>query len=227
MLLLYEEEVGKTDITAFAILAGVPFAIIMCLCGIALWRLLKLEPNWSYELLEKWSMFYGNVNSLDLLKKCLLAVVIPWYFLASTFIKEKQENRKLHKLFTRVRFAAPFYVWIGLLLLRVRFTNVDHIAWAVFIFFLVQGSMLRRRIRRRLNIEGNVFEDTALMVIYPLTCVQMYEQLHPQIPKNTQINGASTNGGFHFADVQELHQRTSMSQRSVIMPPEDVVFVDA
>lgn len=198
----------------------------MCLCGVALWRLLKLEPNWSYELLEKWSMFYGNVNSLDLLKKCLLAVVIPWYFLASTFIKEKQENRKLHKHFTHVRFALPFYLWIGLLFLRIEFTNVDHVAWAFFVFFLVQGSTLRRRIRRRLNIEGNVFEDTALMVIYPLTSVQMYEQLHPQITKNTHMNGAITNGGFDLADLRELDQRGPINVQSMTMPVE-VAFVDA
>jgi PLAC8 family. len=222
MFLMYEKTVGKSEITVFAILAGVPFAIVMCLCGIALWRLLKLEPNWSYELLVKWSIFYGNVNSLDLLKKCLLAVVFPWYFLACTFIKEKQETRKLHQIFTRIRFALPFYLWIGLLFLRISFNNLDHIAWAVFVFFLVQGSTLRRRIRRRLNIEGNLFEDTALMMIYPLTCIQMYEQLHPQITKSTCIHGASANGGFDLEDLRELNQRSSMNQRSVITPVQEV-----
>jgi len=198
----------------------------MCLCAIALWRLLKHEPNWHYELLPKWSMFYGKVNSLDLLKKNLLAVVIPWYFLACTFIKEKGERRTLHKVFTRARFAMPFYLWLLLLFLRIEFRNMDHVGWALFVFFLVQGSMLRRRIRLRLKIEGNVFEDTALMVLYPLTCVQMYEQLHPEAT-HVDINGTA-NGGFNLKD-RDMDDRGNaqggdQDTRSEI---EDDNFVDA
>ena len=38
VLIIYEENVGRSNVTVFAILAGVPFAILMCFCGVALWR---------------------------------------------------------------------------------------------------------------------------------------------------------------------------------------------
>ena len=172
----------------------------MCLCGIALWRLLKHEPNWAYEKLKKWETFYGKF-SWDLIKKYALAVVIPWYFLEWTFAEERNKRSVMRRAFTCIRFAVPFYLWIILLLLRTAFTNVDHVAWAVFVLFLVQGSMLRRRIRRRLDIEGNAFEDVALMVVYPITCVQMYEQLHiEKNPKHQNPQTGAANRGFNMED---------------------------
>ena len=38
VMVIYEKDVGRTEINVFVILAGVPFAILMCFCGVALWR---------------------------------------------------------------------------------------------------------------------------------------------------------------------------------------------
>lgn len=37
-LIVYTEFTDRADVNAFAILAGLPFAVLMCFCAISLWR---------------------------------------------------------------------------------------------------------------------------------------------------------------------------------------------
>ena len=72
-------------------------------------------------------------------------------------------------------------MWVFLLLLRVKYEYVNNIGWALFIGFVVLAGRLRMDMRRNYKINGNVFEDVALMVFYPLTVVQMIEQVSDRL----------------------------------------------
>ena len=143
-------------------------------------RLLKLEPYWSYDRLTKWRMLYGNINSLRLLKLFFLSLVCPSYSLGQIAIRQRNITKRSSKtkiIATYFIYTFLFYMWVFLLLLRVKYEYVNNIGWALFIGFVVLAGRLRMDMRRNYKINGNVFEDVALMVFYPLTVVQMIEQV--------------------------------------------------
>ncbi|XP_066913001.1 glycine betaine transporter OpuD-like isoform X1 [Clytia hemisphaerica] len=202
-LIVYTEFTDRADVNAFAILAGLPFAVLMCFCAISLWRLLKMEPYWFYNEIAHWEMIYGHIDDIQILKKVLLAIVAPWYYLGQMAIKlslnhhgDKNGNHvgeghppvsaqttgspplsNQKRFFAYFKFAFPFYLWIVLLLLQIRYQNINSVGWAVFVGFLVLSSRIRTALRRQYRIQGNVFEDIAIMAIFPLTVVQMYRQV--------------------------------------------------
>ena len=38
VLLIYEENVGRSEVSSFVIIAGLPFALLLCFCAISIWR---------------------------------------------------------------------------------------------------------------------------------------------------------------------------------------------
>lgn len=129
----------------------------------------------------KWKMLYGNINSFRLLKLFFLVLICPSYWLGQISIKhwnrEHQAQKRSKIITTCFFYTFPFYMWILLLLLRVKYEYVNNIGWALFIGFVVLAGRLRTKVRQHYEINGNSFEDVALMVIYPLTIVQMLEQV--------------------------------------------------
>ena len=143
-------------------------------------RLLKLEPYWSYDRLKKWRMLYGNINSLRLLKLFFLSLICPSYSLGQIAIRQRNITKissKTKIIATYFIYTFLFYMWVFLLLLRFKYEYVNNIGWALFIGFVVLAGRLRMNVRRCYDINGNAFEDVALMVFYPLTVVQMIEQV--------------------------------------------------
>eukprot|EP00111_Clytia_hemisphaerica_P019325 TCONS_00057053-protein len=202
VLLIYEERVGRAEITGFTILAGLPFAILLCLSAVALWRLLKLEPNWSYDKLNHWAMIYGNINSIQRLKNVSIATIAPWYFLGNIANNERRMKSRAKRVFKYVKYAIPFYLCIILLFLRLRFLYINNLGWAFFIGFVTMTSQLRTKLRHRDGIQGNVIEDIVICVIYPLTVIQIHEQAkrseerisNPYVAQNRTTSTRQHNG---------------------------------
>ena len=150
---------------------------MLCSTSYLISRLLKQEPYWSYDRLIKWKMLYGNINSLRLLKVFLSALICPSYWLGKIAIKHKNLQNRGKIITTYFLYTFLFYMWLLLLLLRIKYEYVNNIGWALFIGFIVLAGRLRTNLRRYYEINGNVLEDVALMVIYPLTVIQMLEQV--------------------------------------------------
>ena len=107
----------------------------------------------------------------------MISTIAPWIFLGQIAAKEKQYLSKTKRLFTYAQFAVPFYLWTLCLFLRIKYKYIDNIGWAIFIGFVVLASRLRTRLRRKHIIVGNIIEDAALVAIFPITVVQMHEQV--------------------------------------------------
>ena len=135
-------------------------------------------------------MIYGNINSLQLLKNVLIASIAPWYFLGKIANNEGKITSHTKRIFKYVQYALPFYLCIVLLFLRLRFLYVNNLGWAFFIGFVTMASRLRTKLRHRDEIQGNVIEDVVICVIYPLTVVQMYQQVGYNL--SYSVNSVST-----------------------------------
>ena len=122
-------------------------------------------------------MLYGNINSLRILKVFLLAFICPSYLLGQMAVKHKNIGNRAKIISTYCLYTILFFLWIFLLLLRIKYEYANNIGWAFFIGFVVASGRLRTSLRRAYNINGNAIEDVAIMVIYPLTVVQMHEQV--------------------------------------------------
>ncbi|XP_066935944.1 trimethylamine transporter-like [Clytia hemisphaerica] len=217
ILLIYEEKVGRSEVSSFVILAGLPFALLLCFSAISIWRLLKLEPYWRYDTVKHWRMLYGNIKSGRLLKDVLIATLAPWYYLGQIAIREgkktKEADQHPNKFFKYFQFVLPFYLWIFLLFLHIGFNYVNYIGWTFFIGFVILASRLRTGLRHRHGIQGNVIEDIAILVIYPFTVVQMNEQIAVresnrgqgapnQAYEETNVNDAGSEGNV-FPEIEE------------------------
>ena len=135
----------------------------------------------NYDDRRRWVMLYGNINSLGLLKLFFLALICPGYWLGQISINwnpvQQVQRNRVEIIAKYFLYTFLFYMWILLLLLRFKYEYVNNIGWALFIGFVVLAGRLRTKVRQHYEINGNSFEDVALMVIYPLTIVQMLEQV--------------------------------------------------
>ena len=105
--------------------------------------------EWQYGLQTQWKMLYGNINSLKLVWNVLLALPCPWYFLGKIVIRNKNIRRNSKKIFTYLKFAIPFYLWIASVLTKIKFNNIDNIGWGFLTGLIIYASLLRSDVRRK------------------------------------------------------------------------------
>ena len=177
-LLYYGSTSNLDPQKAFTVISGLPMTFVLDFCCISLWRVLNKELEWNVEQDLDWNMYFGNINSIDLLKKVTFSVFCPWYYLGEIVIKQNQYRRMKYKLFAYLQFAIPFYLWIILLIPQFEVRNIDKFGWVCLLVFFAYTSTFRKVIREEYKIEGNFIEDFFVMMIYPFTIVQMYVQIN-------------------------------------------------
>jgi len=106
------------------------------------------------------------------------ALLVPWSLMGqiSTKLVEKTE-----KGFVYVDYVIPFVLfnsWIVFLFMNIGLTNFDKIGWSLLVIFLCYCATIRKQIRERYEIEGSIVGDILMMIMYPTTIMQMYQQVN-------------------------------------------------
>eukprot|EP00112_Aurelia_sp_Birch-Aquarium-sp1_P019540 Seg4846.3 transcript_id=Seg4846.3/GoldUCD/mRNA.D3Y31 product="hypothetical protein" protein_id=Seg4846.3/GoldUCD/D3Y31 len=60
---------------------------------------------------------------------------------------------------------------------EVTVEGISYVGWTVFLVFVVYGAGIRINMREKYKIDGNMVEDFfAMLLLYPLATVQMWDQ---------------------------------------------------
>jgi choline-glycine betaine transporter len=159
-------------VLAAAVASGLPFAPILSLLCVSLWRIFKSE--------------YGDVNDnekefhaglLEIIdnpstrncQRILLAIVAPWW----------PAGRAAGKLYNKhpwrymLIMAVLFYTWFLLIMLYHVEENLMFVGWAVLCGFFAYVVGIRSSIRQFSGIQGNLVEDALTMLVYFLAVDQL------------------------------------------------------
>lgn len=159
-------------VLAAAVASGLPFAPILSLLCVALWRILKSEhgeitgneKDFHVEMFE----VFDN-PSIRNLKRVLLALVAPWWYAGHA------AGKLYHKHPWRYMLIGAVLYYTGFLL--VFLSPVDetlmYIGWAVVCSFFAYVVGIRSLIRQYSAIPGNLAEDALTMLVFFLTVIQM------------------------------------------------------
>lgn len=180
---------GSANMSSIVIIAACPFLLLYNCSCYALCKVLSKEENWKIpdcNFETDWCMRFGHISDMAQLKKVLLAIVAPWYFVGNIALYHRRRESLPGKIFTYSQFAAPFYLWVIFLFLRIGFHNVDKIGWVFFIAFIAYSVQYRKNLREKSDICGNQAEDFLVLLIYPLAVVQMNEEIvEKKVPPNS------------------------------------------
>uniref|UniRef100_A0A7M5VCE0 BCCT family transporter n=1 Tax=Clytia hemisphaerica TaxID=252671 RepID=A0A7M5VCE0_9CNID len=169
---------------AVSIAAGLPFTIILNFACISLWRAMKMEYGDIKEEADGWkSSLLTPIDSIKGVKKIILNLFFPWYTLSKAVVKldslSSSGNRSKSKesFISCASLCFMFNGWIILLVLEFYLQNISYVGWSLFVFFLVHATKIRIQIREFYHLEGTLYEDFLITLLYPFTCVQIENQL--------------------------------------------------
>lgn len=149
---------GKNALTALqtaAIIAGLPYTVVMNFICVALWRAVKEDVGDYDPKNAQFTMGIFDIDSLKRFWKMLVAIVAPWYSLGKTAAKLYKGKSVGYMLF----MGTFFNMWIALLAVEVKVKGISHVAWALFIVFVGYAASLRINAREKYEIDGNMAED--------------------------------------------------------------------
>lgn len=163
-------------VLAAAVASGLPFAPVLFLLCVSLWRILKQEygdvqPNSEKEFHAGLLEVLEN-PSWRHLQRIFVGTVAPWW----------PGGRAAGKLYNKhpwrymVIMAACFYTWFLLIMLSYVEAvehNLSYVGWAVLCGFFAYVVVIKSSIRKASGIQGNLAEDTLTMLVYFLTVDQM------------------------------------------------------
>ena len=149
---------GKNALTALqtaAIIAGLPYTVVMNFLCVAVWRAVKEEAGDYDPKQSQFTMGIFDIDSLKRLRKMLASIFVPWYFLGKTSAKLYKGKPAFYMIF----LGLIFNLWIAFLAVEVEVKGISHVAWALFIVFVGYAACLRINIRETFEINGNMAED--------------------------------------------------------------------
>eukprot|EP00794_Sanderia_malayensis_P003750 gene3750-4272_t len=187
-----------------AISAGLPCTVVLNFMCVALWRAVKEEVG---EYDPKNAEFTKSIFDIDCAKKVwqmLLSIIAPWWYMGKAGAKIYRGA----KVYYMSIVAALFYTWAILMVVEVKVDGISYVAWAIFCLFIAYGTALRINLRSKYKIEGNMAEDFfAVLLLYPLACVQMYDQT-----KNGKMQ-YSCNNSIELNPTERIKEETLLNNR--------------
>jgi len=167
---------GKSALTALqtaAIIAGLPYTVVMNFLCVAIWRAVKEDVGDYDPKNAQFTMSIFDIDSAKRFRKMITATIAPWYHLGKTSAKLHNGSSTGHMIF----LGLIFNLWIALLAVEVEVKGISHVAWALFIVFVGYAACLRINVREKFEIDGNMAEDFfSVLLLYPLATVQMEDQ---------------------------------------------------
>jgi len=178
---------------------GLPVTVVLNFCCVALWRVLKDEPGWQLDLYGIWEDAFKKYELGKNSTLFIQALLVPWFLMGqiSTKLVEKTEKGTVY-----VDYVIPFVLfnsWIVFLFMSIGLTNFDKIGWSLLVIFLSYCATIRKQIRERYEIEGGIVGDILMMVIYPTTIMQMYQQVN--IPTHVKKCEGINNDVLELGDI--------------------------
>mmetsp|Transcript_1044 Transcript_1044/g.1754 ORF Transcript_1044/g.1754 Transcript_1044/m.1754 type:complete len:836 (+) Transcript_1044:578-3085(+) len=216
---------GKSDalsaLQAAAIIAGLPFTVLLCSICICLYRFIKMdeEPE-KYRSLNAFKLHFGGgvLNYFDLFwsfgglftheersfikvpdaqthLETLRAFVCPGWstYIVMSRVFHKKKNMPVNILFTAF-VQLFFFGWIGLFASVVARPGIEAFGWLCFFNQGFLLAILRSQIRSKYNILGNLGEDIgASLLAYYQVLAQMVIQTENY--EGDESSAKSTSGG--------------------------------
>ena len=149
---------GKQALDALqtaAIVSGLPYTVVMNFLCVAVWRAVKEEAG-DYDPKDaQFTMGIFDIDSLDRLRKMIVSIIAPWYYMGKTAAKLYKGKAIAYIIF----MGLLFNLWIVLLVVELRIKGISYVAWAIFIIFIGYLAAVRINVREKFAIEGNMAED--------------------------------------------------------------------
>eukprot|EP00892_Ulva_mutabilis_P009687 jgi/Ulvmu1/7090/UM033_0151.1 len=175
-------EDGLQALQAVAIIAGLPYTIVVCTMMYSLWSALSQEYDLYYgierEIKNRWAT--GLIDVLDYptsstkqVLNTLLAIVAPFKFsgAAKGYVNGGSGVPYM------VVGGVMFYGWVLLLALNSVQPGLYVIAWLLYLGYTLWLGVTRSSMRELRNIEGNMLIDILGGIIaYPFVAVQLSDE---------------------------------------------------
>ena len=159
-------------VLAAAVASGLPFAPILSLLCVALWRVLKSENG---DITENEKEFHVELfevidnPSLRNLKRVALALIAPWWSAGRAAGKLYHKHPWRYMLI----MALLYYTGFILVLLSLVDETLMCIGWAVICGFFAYVVGIRSSLRQYAGIPGNLAEDALTVLVFFLAVVQL------------------------------------------------------
>ena len=167
-------------VLAAAVASGLPFAPILSLLCVSLWRILKSEHG---DITEDHTEFHaGYLEVIDNpttrnLQRILLAIIAPWWPAGRAAGKLNNKHPWRYMLIVSVLF----YTGILLITLQPVEHNLMYVGWAVICGFVAYIVGLRSSVRDFSGIPGSLAEDALAAVLYFLAVDQLAKQMSIEV----------------------------------------------
>ena len=196
-------------IQTVSVAAGLPYALLVTIMCVSLWRALKEEDG----VVNPSTNRTFNASLFDILRlpswnnvvRFLTAVVAPWLPAGRAAGILYRKNPWSHMLI----IAVLFYGWVILQVTEIVAKGLAYIGWVVVCGFLTYLVVLRNAIREECAIPGSVIADGIVVILYPFAVDQLdkhmliEEQQKKDDPKGTCFENK------HFIDVQVVQSPTN------------------
>ena len=176
---------GKDALTALqtaAIVAGLPYTVVMNFLCVAIWRAVKQEVGDYDPKRAEFTMGIMDIDTRKRLRKMVLSIIAPWYYMGKTASKLYRGSPYGYMVFLSFLFNA----WIGLLAVEIKVRGISYVAWALFIIFIGYIAAVRINVREKYGIDGNMAEDFFSGRIFKLYMLaEHFRQIltHKEAPK--------------------------------------------
>jgi hypothetical protein len=152
-------------VLAAAVASGLPFAPILSLLCVSVWRLLKSEYGDITDHDNEFHAGYLEVidnPSIRNFQRILLGIVAPWWPAGRAAGKLNNKHPWRYMLIV----AVLFYTGFLLIVLQTVEHNLMYVGWAVLCGFLAYVVGLRSSVRVSSGIPGTLAEDALTAVLY-------------------------------------------------------------
>ena len=173
---------GLVALQAMGLLSGLPFAFLLCLICVSIWRACRVAagdsdpegPEFAISLFDPLATApYGEINMKatgKLFLQFVANIVIAPYTVA--LVGARLNNSKKIWAYCNPAFAL-FGLFILCHILEALVTGMWAIAWIFFLGFITMMTYYRIEIRRRCGISGNAVEDFFASCFYPACALQV------------------------------------------------------
>ncbi|XP_057293165.1 glycine betaine transporter 1-like [Hydractinia symbiolongicarpus] len=185
---------GGTDslkaLQTVSVACGLPFTFCLNWTCVAMWRAVREEAGEIDETDGRWSVSLWDLNNVERLSKTLISIFCPWLLIAKTRMILDNVSDITHQVIYSLTYAIPFYLWIFLMLLEMQYKGSAYVGWASLMFFFAFAGGVRGEVRDRYELEGDMVEDAfSFVLVYPLACMQIHEQVtYGQRPEDARVN---------------------------------------
>lgn len=186
-----------------SIAVGLPYAVIVCLMCVSLWRALRENAGDTDANDSKFNTGLGDVIgilSLNSLKRLIIAIFLPWWPAGYAASKVYRKSAWSYM----VPMAVLFYGWVLLEILQVVESGLAYVGWVVLCGFFAYVVGIRLAIRDECAISGSMFEDAMVVIfLYPFAVDQMEKHMIIEERHKKDDSGVCLENKLAVPDVEQ------------------------